>query len=154
MKIFSQVVLGISAVLLLAYPFWGILAPESYAMELQQHYPFGEGATTAQIAVSAAMLWASNGILALSFLLLALFIQHPQSRNLITTGGFLLVLYPFVRTAVEVYSGLNLTSHVEDVPVGVEFSSEKALYIVFGIAMIGLGTAISKLETLSSPESN
>lgn len=141
MRLFSQLLLILSAALLVAYPFWGIFSPESYALELQEHYAFGTGATNQQIMKSAAMLWISNGVLALSFILLVIYIRRPSVPKWAYLAGLLIALYPIFRTLVEVWSGLNLTSHVENVPVDIEISSDKAFYIVFGFAIAGMASA-------------
>jgi hypothetical protein len=141
MTVFSQILLMLSAALLVAYPFWGIISPESYALELQEHYAFGSGATNGQIMKSAAMLWISNGVLALSFIFLVLYIRRPGATRWAYLAGLFIALYPVFRTLVEVWSGLNLTSHVENTPIEIEFSSDKAFYFVFGFAIAGMASA-------------
>lgn len=152
MKLSAGIILWIGGALLLAYPFWGILYPDSYAQELSQHYAYAEGVSAGQVKSSAAMLWLSNGVIALGFFFLAAFISRPEKSLYAKLAGTSLILYPFFRTFVEVWSGLNLTSHASGVEVPVEFSAEKLFFVAFGIALLGLAAAVSELNAPSKLE--
>ncbi|SHG97105.1 hypothetical protein [Ferrimonas marina] len=147
MKKFAVGVLILTAVLLLLYPLWGLLSPQSYAPELMAHYSYGEGATMEQVQRSAALLWLSNGVLALGLIVLSLFLLRPGKLTWLKLAGYCLVLYPFVRAAVVVLSGLNLTSHIEDAEVALQISSEHLFYLVVGIALLGLASVQAKLQS-------
>ena len=127
--------------LLLLYPFWGLVSPTSYVAELSEHYAFAEGVSSNQVRASAAMLWISNSVIALAFFSLAQYISFPKRELYAKLAGVGLILYPFLRTLVEVWSGINLTSHAVGVEVSVTFSSEKLFFIVFGLALLGVASA-------------
>jgi hypothetical protein len=153
MRTTARFLLLLGAMLLIAYPLWGLLDPGSYGLELKDHYLFGEGASSKQIRSSAAMLWLSNGFLAISFVHISRYIKTPENTSLAMIGGCCLIIYPFLRTFVEVWSGLNLTSHIEAEGVAIEFSSEKALYVVYGMAVIGMAIASSEINKTSKKDS-
>lgn len=141
MRLAAIILLGLGAAALMAYPLWGLLSPETYAHELKAHYAYGEGASDMQIRKSAAMVWAPNGLLASAFVCLAAFTATPRRTAHARWAGACLIAYPFVRTLVEALSGLNLTLHVEGVEVAAQFSSEKLVYIAFGVALLGIASA-------------
>ena len=146
MQKISQSVLWLGGVILLLYPLWGFFFPTSFEVELSEHYAYAEGVSAAQVRASAAMLWLSNGIIALAFFSLARCISHPTTVLYAKFAGIGLILYPFFRTFVEVWSGFNLTSHAVGVEVSLEFSSEKLLFIVLGLAFLGASSAWSELN--------
>ncbi len=135
-------VLVASAILLMLYPFWGLLHPQSYEAELAAHYAFAEGVRPHQVQRSAAMVWAPNGILASCFVCLAGFVANPARTLHARWAGGCLIAYPFVRTAIEAWSGLNLTSHAPDAEVTVVFSSDKLLFLVMGLALFGIASTV------------
>ena len=145
----ARFLLVFAAAALLAYPLWGLLEPNSYALELKEHYAFAEGASSVQIRRSAAILWLSNGVLAIAFIYISRYIKHPEQSVFATFAGLALITYPFVRIFIEVWSGLNLTSHVETASVALEFSSEKVLYIIYGMSVIGIANALSETNKSS-----
>ena len=153
MRTTARFLLLLGAISLIAYPFWGLLDPGSYALELKEHYLFGEGASSKQIRSSAAMLWLSNGLLAISFVYISRYIKTPEQTSFAIFGGSCLIIYPFARIFVEVWSGLNLTSHIETEAVAIELSSEKALYVVYGMAVIGMAMASSEINKTSKKDS-
>jgi hypothetical protein len=106
-----------------------------------------------QIRSSAAMLWLSNGVLAIAFISISRYINQPKQPAFATFAGLALITYPIVRTFVEVWSGTNLTSHIETASVSIELSSEKAFYIVYGMALIGIASARSEIN-MSSKENS
>ena len=59
-------------------------------------------------------------------------------------AGIAMSLYPFRRIVVELPSGINLTSLLEDLSVFIEFTSGKALHIVYGMALLGIASAWSE----------
>ncbi len=97
-----------------------------------------------------AMLWISNGIIALSFFSLSQYISHPTRALYAQLAGVGLILYPFFRTLVEVWNGINLTSHVAGVEVSIDISSEKLFFIVFGMALLGVASAWAELNKSSN----
>ena len=149
----ARFLLFLGAAALLAYPLWGLLDPNSYTSELREHYAFAEGASSEQIRSSAAMLWLSNGVLAIAFIYISRYIKQPTKSAFATIAGLALISYPFVRTFIEVWSGVNLTSHVETASVSIEFSSEKAFYVVYGMAVIGIAKAWSEINKASKKDS-
>ena len=150
MKKSARAILWIGGALLLLYPFWGIFYPESFSEELSQHYAFAEGVSSNQVRISAAMLWLSNSVIALGFFFLAAYISRPAKEIYAMLAGIALILYPFARTFVEVWSGLNLTSHATGIDVAIEFSSEKLFFVVFGLSLLGLASACSELNKSSN----
>ncbi len=152
MRSTARLLLVCGAAALLAYPLWGLLDPSSYAVELKEHYAFADGASSRQIRSSAAMLWLSNGVLAIAFISIARYIKQPRQSAFATFAGFALITYPFVRTFIEVWSGLNLTSHIETASISIELSSEKAFYIVYGMAIIGIASAWSEINKSSKKD--
>jgi len=142
----ARFLLLLGGVGLLAYPMWGLLDPSSYTAELRDHYAFAEGVSSAQVRTSAMILWLSNGVLALAFFSTSQYIKYPTGPGLAKTAGIALILYPFVRIVVEVWSGVNLTSHVEDTSISIELSAENAFYIIYGMALLGMDRAWSEFN--------
>ena len=153
MKITAVVALWLSLILMLIYPFWGFLDPASYARELAQHYAYAEGVSDSQVRFSAAILWISNGVMAFSFFAMARAISGEDKLRHLSRAGAAMVLYPFARILVEVWSGINLTSHAEDVEVAIELSSDKMFFIVLGLALLGISKALSELPRTSEVQS-
>lgn len=150
MRIAARSILLLGGTLLLLYPFWGLVFPASFETELSEHYAFAEGVSFNQVRMSAAMLWISNGIIALSFFSLSQYISHPTRALYAQLAGVGLILYPFFRTLVEVWSGINLTSHAAGVEVSIDISSEKLFFIVFGLALLGVASAWAELNKSSN----
>ena len=153
-KTLSLIVLMLAAGLLLLYPLWGVLSPEGFRAEVQEQFPYASAASAQQIATSAAMLWASNGVLALAFVALAGFIMRPEHYHRLTLSGGLLLAYPLVLTAVEIFTGIHLATGQEDVQVNIELSTDKALFLVFGVAILGVSKTItspSATQPLAAP---
>lgn len=153
MKTTAVVTLWLSLILTLIYPLWGLLDPASYAKELADHYAYAEGVSDAQVRYSAAMLWISNSVMAFSFFALARCISGEDKLQHLSRAGVALVLYPFARILVEVWSGINLTSHTEDVEAAIQISSDKMFFIVFGLALLGISKAFSELHRTSEVQS-
>ncbi|MBY5992942.1 hypothetical protein [Ferrimonas balearica] len=143
MKPLASILLVLSAALLLIYPLWGLLSPESYAEELMAHYVYAEGFELGKVQLSAALLWLSNGVLALSLVALAVFLYRPHNSALLQRSGLALALYPFVRAFVEVRIALNLTAHVDDAAVTLSISAEKLFYLVMGIGLMAIAKVVS-----------
>lgn len=147
MRFTARAMLLFAGALLLVYPLWGLLSPESYfTEELSQHYIYAEGVSLSQIRHSAAMLWLSNGIIALALIQLASFVSNPQMLLPARIAGIALIVYPVARTVVETWVSLILTSHASGIEVPLQFSSEKLFFVVFGVAVLGVAAAISELE--------
>ena len=153
MKKAAVVTLWLGLILTLIYPFWGLLDPASYAKELAEHYAYADGVSDAQVRHSAAIVWISNGVMAFSFFALARCISAEDKLRHLSRAGAALVLYPFARILVEVWSGINLTSHAEDVEVAIQISSDKMFFIVFGLALLGVSKALSELPRTSEVQS-
>ena len=154
MRTTARTILLFSAGLLVLYPLWGLLQPTSFVTELSEHYAFAEGVSDTQVRASAAMLWISNGTLAIALFALAQLISSPARGMYARLAGAGLILYPVLRTVVEVWSGLNLTSHATGVEVAIHLSSEKLFFIVFGLAILGLYSAwvdLNRSQTRSAP---
>lgn len=151
MKTGARSILLLGGALLLLYPFWGLLYPLSYVTELSEHYAFAEGVSPGQVRASAAMLWISNGVIAFAFFSLARYISFPSRARYVRFAAAGLILYPFCRTLVEVWSGINLTSHATGVEVSVNISSEKLFFIVFGLALLGISSAWAELNNSRKP---
>ena len=134
MRLATRSVLILSALVLIAYPMWGLLYPESYSNELTQHHDHALGFTLAQVRQASAWLWVSNCVLALSFLLFARFLIKPNSPKLGIGGGIALIVYPFARSFSEVMIGISMGAQGVDVVV----SSEKMLFIIIGLLTICL----------------
>ena len=59
--------LMLTAVVLLIYPLWGVIAPDSYAnAELKHHYAYDSETTETQVVAASWSLYLSNSVLALS----------------------------------------------------------------------------------------
>lgn len=149
MKTTARLILMFSAALLLLYPFWGLLNPSSFVSELAEHYAFAEGVSSGQVRASAAMLWISNGVIAIALFALAQYISLPTKAAHARLAGAGLILYPFFRTLVEVWSGLNLTSHATGVEVSIHLSSEKLFFVIFGLAVLGLSSSWAEFNQLN-----
>jgi hypothetical protein len=141
MKLTARLVLLLGAALLLLYPLWGLISPTSFETELAAHYAFAEGVSAGQVRASAAMLWISNGLMSFAFFSLARYISYPGEALYGKLAGWSITLYPMARTLVEVLSGINLTSHANDVEVAIVISSDKMFFIVFGLGLLGAATA-------------
>ena len=139
MRLATRSVLIISAVVLIAYPLWGVLYPDSYSDELTQHHEHALEFTLAQIKQASAWLWISNGVLALSFLLFASFLGRPGRARLGIGGGIALMVYPFAQIFTEV---MMATSNAPG--ASIEISAEKILFIVFGLLTISLVQQIAQ----------
>ncbi|MBW8184984.1 hypothetical protein [Shewanella nanhaiensis] len=133
-----RIILILASVSLLAYPLWGVLQPTTYLTELLEEYPLAIEVTSVQIQQASALLWISNGILAAAFLLMAKFIGAPSTYIAAKWGALLLILYPIIKTVIEVSSATVLYSHLEHSPISLEFSSVKLFYILFGLALYGI----------------
>lgn len=140
MRLATRSVLIISAVVLIAYPLWGVLYPDSYSDELTQHHEHALEFTLAQIKQASAWLWISNGVLALSFLLFASFLARPGRARLGIGGGIALMVYPFARIFTEVMMATSMNAP----GASIEISAEKILFIVFGLLKICLVQQIAQ----------
>ncbi len=141
MKTFSKILLAISSLALFLYPLWGILSPESFAQELTQHHAHAETYTLQQVSAAAARLWISNSVLAAAFIAMLLFVSDLNKTRAGLVAGALLVLYPIARTAAEVQVAKVMMAP----QIGIEFSSEKLFFIVFGITIIAIAGQCAKV---------
>lgn len=141
------ILLIITAVLLMAYPFWGLLHPQTYVLNLAAHFPYADGVGDHQVRRSAALVWAPNGILASCLVCLAGFVANPTRTLHARWAGACLIVYPFVRTTVDAYIGLNLTAHTAEPEFVFVVGPEKLFFLLVGVILLGLASALSTQET-------
>ena len=149
MNSIAKYTLYFSALLLILYPAWGILDPQSYLSELLETFPYAEAANQSQVKVSAGILWISNSLLAFSFVCLSRYIDNPKVQRNAKISSIALICYPVVLTLGDVWIGTVLSRQLEGGAVAVEFSGQKLFYIVFGLAIWGM---VKSLEELNSGE--
>ena len=142
MKLTAIIVLATTALLLMLYPLWGLLHPESYGAVLQAEFDLTESIAPDLVQRSAAMNWAPNGILASAFVCLAGFVARPGRRIHAHWAGGCLIVYPLVRSIADGLSGLNLTSHSPEPEFALFFGGENLVYMVFGLAVLGIASAM------------
>ncbi len=138
MQRFAISVLVAVAALLMLYPLWGLLGPESYVLLLYAEFGLSGDVAPDLVQRSAAMNWASNGILASSFVCLAGFVADPTRTIHARWAAGCLIAYPFVRATVLAWMGFTLTSHTEDPEFIWFLRVEDTVYLVFGIALLGI----------------
>lgn len=148
MKLTAIVVLLAAALMLMVYPFWGLLHPESYEPILLAEFGMAEGVAPDLVQRSAAMNWAPNGILASSFVCLAGFVANPARLIHAHWAGGCLIVYPFVYAIFEAWSGYNLTSRSSDAEFTLFLGGKQLVYIAFGMAVLGIASGIPRPETL------
>ena len=142
----AQTFLIIGAIGLLLYPLWGLLYPDAYSAELVAHYSHAPGFSDSQVRKTACVVFVSNAVLALAFILLVAYLSNIARAGLAVVTGILLIFYPFVRTAGEAWGGIILSSHVSEAAVSASFSTEKLIYVAFGMAIMGISSGISKRD--------
>lgn len=152
MKLVACVVLCSAVLMLLLYPLWGVLDPNSFSKELSENHVSASSAALSQIQHAATILWLSNTILAFALGQLALFVSRPYKLSAARIAGTTLIVYPFARSCVDVWMGIVLTSHVPGKGIAIEFSAEKLFFVVFGMAVLGIASAIAELNKPSKGE--
>ena len=139
MNLIIKISLFVSSTLLMVYPLWGLLFPESFAVELTQHHAFSEGYSMSQVRFSAAWLWVPNTVLAIALLLQFKLLGSPRNTRLGVTSGICFILYPFTRIFSEVMVEKTMLAK----SIGIEISSEKLFFVIIGLMVIGLTNLIS-----------
>ncbi|MCL1038694.1 hypothetical protein L2750_16315 [Shewanella submarina] len=134
----TRVILMLAALLLMTYPLWGLLQPQSYLNELLETYPQATEASDGQIRQSSLILWLSNGVLAAALVMIARFIGQPHRYRIGRFGAALIGFYPLVLSISEVFIGLSLTSHLQDASVALELNASKLFYLVFAVMLFGI----------------
>ena len=145
MRLTATLTLIAAAVVLMLYPFWGLLHPQSYETVLLAEFGLAEGVSPGQVRRSAAMNWAPNGILASAFVCLSGFVRHPGRSLHARWSGGCFIVYPFLRAAIDAWSGFNLTSYTPEPEFTLFFSGEDLVYVVFGVVFLAL-TSTAKLS--------
>ena len=140
--------LYVVALAILVYPFWGIVAPQSYLVELLETYPLAKQANSSQIKLAAGQLLISNVAFAFAIFLLAKFIQFPQQYYRAKYAAILFICYPFMLSLVEALNSAVLYEGVDGAHFVVELSAMKLFYIVFGIIIIGVYQSQRKLSSV------
>ncbi len=140
MKLTASIILVAAAVLLMLYPLWGLLHPQSYEAVLLAEYGLTDTTSPDQIRRSAAMNWAPNGILASAFMCLSGFVRQPERGIHARWAGGCFIAYPFLRAAIDAWSGFNLTSHTPAPDFTLFFGGEDTVYLVFGVVFLALAS--------------
>ena len=141
-----RILLVFSALIIVLYPIWGIIDPQSYLIEILEVYPEAVDASDSQVRKAALLLLLSNLIIASALLYIAKFIASPNQYGLAKIAALCLIAHPFMLTIVEVISGSVLYKHLDSSNVSIEFSAIKMFYIIFGFAIIGIYKSQSELN--------
>ncbi len=132
----------LTAVALLIYPLWGVIAPDSYAgAELKHHYAYDSETTGTQIVAASWSLYLSNSVLALSFASFAWYLVHPYRFRWALLGGLGILVFPIFRTASRALMDLQLTSNLNNPNIAISFSTEELLVMLFGVLLIAIAHA-------------
>jgi len=139
--LFIRIILFITATLILLYPIWGIIAPDSYLNELLDKFPFAIGASEAQIQQSSLILLIPSFFISISFVFIAKFMSNPKSYIYAKLAAIALVISPLLQSICEVFIGRILSQHLldtQDASISVGLSSISFLYILFGLVVWGI----------------
>ncbi len=144
MKHTAITVLVAAAVLLMLYPFWGLLYPQSYAAMLATEHTMAVAVTPDQVRRAAAMNWAANGLLASCFVCLAGFIAKPARTLHARWAAGCLLAYPAVRSLSEAIRQQTLNVHGADTPFALSLSVNDLFYVLMGIALLGIAATAAR----------
>jgi len=138
----TVVILLIAAISLLVYPFWGLLEPESFRVELADHYAYDASATSTQIVNASYWLYFTNLPLSFALVFLAVYIRNSSHRWCAHAASVLIAFVPFAKVYASAEMGFILTSHTPGPTYVIEVSTEGLLYLLLALVIV----AMSKLQ--------
>ncbi|WNC73470.1 hypothetical protein RGQ13_05595 [Thalassotalea psychrophila] len=137
-------ILFFTAILIMLYPFWGIVEPASYLNELIETFPFAKGANDEQVLKSSLILLIPNSAIAIALIFLTKFISKPGSYGFAKVAAISLISFPILQSLADIFIASVLSQHVQDASVSIELSSQKLFYFLFGLAIWGIGKSQSE----------
>ena len=128
----------ISALGLMAYPFWGVLDPGSFRAEIAEHYAYHASATETDIHNASYWLLLPNIFLATALLCLSRYLVRPAQRVFAYTAATFTIVVPFSKIYSSAEMGYLLTSSSGNPIYAIEISTEGLVYILLGLVIVAM----------------
>ncbi|MCK8047033.1 hypothetical protein MSG37_19270 [Shewanella sp. 1CM18E] len=128
----------LSSAVVVIYPTWGLLSPETYLHELLEQFPSVNKTSVTQIKLAALIQIIANLILASVFINLARYMQTPTKPKLLKFAALTLMIYPFLTIIFNLLIGMVLSQHLQQPQLHIELSASSLFYLVMGAALLGI----------------
>ncbi len=146
-----RAIVAIYAFGLLAFPVWGLLAPDDYRAVIDE-FPQAETAQLQQLQLAATIHWLKNAYLAFVFLLLARYVGNPVKSTDVSRAGWLLTASPLVLLLYDGLAQLVLSQDLEELEISVLLRSDMLLYCALGLVLVGIARTLPAATTTTEEE--
>tara|TARA_R110002072_G_scaffold36301_4_gene107037 strand:- start:23120 stop:23557 length:438 start_codon:yes stop_codon:yes gene_type:complete len=140
---FALLVLLGASIGLIAYPFWGVFAPETIRPELAEHYAYHPSASSAEVVSASYWLLLPNLILASALVCLCRYFLKPSNRAFANIAAGLIAVVPFSKIYASAEMGFILTSRTDSPVYAIEISTEGLLYFLFALVVVTMAKSAS-----------